>query len=70
MADITMCKGEGCLVKDRCYRFTARVTPDWQSYFMESPIVTRGPDKFGNCPEYWDNMDRSAGIDANDPEGF
>ena len=36
MPDITMCTGEGCPIKNHCYRHIA--TPsDYQSYFMESP---------------------------------
>ena len=48
MADITKCNGEGCTLKENCYRFTA---PDsyWQAYsaFHE--------DKKPNepCPSYW-----------------
>jgi hypothetical protein len=38
VADITMCKGEGCLKKDDCYRHTALANPHRQSYFIESPI--------------------------------
>lgn len=36
MPDITMCKGDGCGVRDNCYRYTAK--PDkWQSYFAKPP---------------------------------
>lgn len=38
MADITMCSGEGCGVKDACYRHTAVVNEHRQSYFMEVPL--------------------------------
>ena len=35
--DICMCDGEGCPIKDDCYRFTA--IPDMlQTWFMKSPI--------------------------------
>jgi hypothetical protein len=37
MADITMCEGEGCSVKNICYRANAPVNPHWQSYFANSP---------------------------------
>ena len=34
MPDITMCKGDGCGIKNNCYRF--RATPDrLQSYFAD-----------------------------------
>ena len=32
MADIAMCKGEGCLLRDKCYRHTATPGEHWQSY--------------------------------------
>lgn len=36
MADLTMCRGGECPLKNRCYRFTA--SPDeYQSYFAEIP---------------------------------
>ena len=38
MADITMCRGTGCQVKDACYRHTAPVHEHRQSYFMEVPL--------------------------------
>lgn len=37
MSDITMCKGGGCPKKEHCFRYTARPTPHWQSYFVEPP---------------------------------
>lgn len=48
MADITMCKGTTCPVKESCYRFTAPIN-DWrQSFFIEVPIKE---DK--TCDKYW-----------------
>ena len=37
MADITMCRDATCKKRERCYRFTARATPEYQSYFVNSP---------------------------------
>ena len=37
MPDITMCKGEGCGIKEDCYRHTAKANEHWQTYFTESP---------------------------------
>lgn len=51
MADITMCKGEMCANKEKCYRFTAPANPYWQSYYIPSPI------KNGHCDEFWDNSE-------------
>ena len=42
MADITMCEGEGCPLRDNCYRFTAKPNPDRQSYFVETPVSQDG----------------------------
>ncbi len=47
MTDITKCTGEGCELKETCYRFTAP-TGMWQSYFMNPPI------KDGKCEYQWD----------------
>lgn len=38
MADITMCKGEGCPNKDKCYRHLAPQNEYRQSWFVTSPI--------------------------------
>ncbi len=48
MPDITMCKGEGCKKKKKCYRYTAEPTKYWKSYFVKSPV-----DDTGNCPDFW-----------------
>lgn len=37
MSDITMCTGEGCPMKDDCYRFKAKPS-DLQSYFETPPF--------------------------------
>jgi hypothetical protein len=47
MADITMCSGEGCSVKESCYRFKAPVNEFRQAYFMGVP----GKDE--TCNYYW-----------------
>lgn len=47
MADITKCKGEHCLLKEKCYRYTAKDSEYRQSYFAEIPI------KNGICEMYW-----------------
>ena len=43
--DITKCKGDGCPVKERCYRFTAKADV-YQSYFVDIPL------KDGECDEF------------------
>ena len=47
MADITMCSGKGCDVKNKCYRFTAPKSEFRQSWFCECPL------KDGKCDMYW-----------------
>ena len=44
--DIAKCKGDGCPVKERCYRFTAKAGV-YQSYFVDVPI------KDGKCDVFW-----------------
>ena len=48
MADITMCKDKECPMKEKCYRFTARVNEFRQSYFAESPREWDKCDYFTN----------------------
>jgi len=48
MADISMCEGEGCDVKNTCYRFTTKPS-EYQSYFTPTPIENEG------CEYYWNN---------------
>ena len=45
--DGTKCGGEGCPLKETCYRFTAKPTEFRQSYFTEPPV------KKGKCEYYW-----------------
>lgn len=49
MPDIAMCKGMGCIQRDRCHRFTAEYG-FYQSFFMESPL-----NDDGSCDHFWDN---------------
>jgi hypothetical protein len=51
MADITMCKGTGCPIKEKCYRFTATESQYGQSYFLDVPGKIEN-DKF-TCDMYW-----------------
>ena len=47
MPDITMCNGNNCPVKKKCYRYTAKPS-EYQSYFIEAPF------KDGKCDHYWE----------------
>jgi len=53
MADITMCSGQGCNFKNKCYRFTANISKYRQSYFINPPI------KEGKCDMYWGEKSES-----------
>lgn len=53
MADIAMCSGKGCGLKDKCYRYTAPKSQYMQSYFTIPPI-----DKDGKCELFWDNKQK------------
>lgn len=46
-----MCEGDGCPLKDNCYRHTATPNPYRQSYFLDSPYDS----KRRECEHYWDN---------------
>lgn len=50
MPDITKCNGEGCQIKDKCYRFTS-VADSYQSYFVTPPFqIENGEFK---CEMFW-----------------
>lgn len=63
MADITMCFGGGCPMKEQCYRYTAKPDKYRQSYFVGLPylqlffnngeiIENEDPTQ---CKQFWDN---------------
>ena len=53
MPDITMCVGEkdekDCPLKETCYRYKAKPSEFWQSYFMEPPYNELEE----KCYHYW-----------------
>lgn len=51
MADISKCYGEGCPIKNKCYRYTAVANEHWQSYFIEAPGKIK--DNIFTCEMYW-----------------
>jgi len=52
MADITMCKGENCPMKETCYRYKAVPSEYWQSYFTKLPLeIIEGKVE---CKFYWE----------------
>jgi len=46
MPDISMCSGDGCKLKKKCYRSTAKPDPHRQSYFSIPPLEN------GKCNYY------------------
>jgi len=36
--DIAMCRGDGCLMRVKCYRYRAIRNPNWQSIYSQSPL--------------------------------
>jgi hypothetical protein len=50
MPDICKCQGYDCKMKEKCYRYTAKDTPNWQSYFSENPA-----EKDGTCKYYMED---------------
>lgn len=52
MPDITKCKGTGCPIKEKCYRYYSSESGEWQSWFTESPIRML-EDKSMKCDMYW-----------------
>ena len=47
MPDITLCRGDGCPLKDGCHRYLAKPDPRWQSYCIVAPY------RDGECKYYW-----------------
>ena len=54
MADISMCPGTECPVKEKCYRFTATASEFMQSYFFEPPFEIK--DGVVTCEMYWEKQ--------------
>ena len=52
MPDITMCVGDECPIKEKCYRFMAKPS-EYQYYFMEAPY------RDGKCEHYWGEAQES-----------
>lgn len=64
MADITMCFGMGCPLKEQCYRYTAKAD-EYQSYFVGLPYlrlvddngdIIENPDPH-KCKQFWNNKE-------------
>lgn len=53
MPDISMCEGQGCPLKDTCYRHTATPSSYLQAYFCDPPYDKEEK----TCTFYWDNTE-------------
>lgn len=53
MPDITCCKGDGCPIKQSCFRYLAEPDKGRQSYFSKSP------NKGKKCDYYWKYKERT-----------
>ena len=53
MPDITMCTNTTCPIRNTCYRFTATVTQERQSWanFQYEESIYEGEE--GQCKDYW-----------------
>lgn len=60
MPDISMCTGEGCPLKNKCFRHKAVENEYRQSYFMVVPY------KDGQCDEFWEIIDKCNYLIRND----
>ena len=61
MTDISMCRGDGCYVRDECYRFTARPDGMWQAWLSTTPT-----DDGKACDYYIDNANKRDWRESND----
>ena len=52
MADITMCTGGDCTMRETCYRFKATPNEYRQSYFANPPFGGVDEDGNSNCEHY------------------
>lgn len=54
MPDISMCTGDDCPIKEKCYRFTAIPSEYRQSYFLLPPYQKDTE----SCSMFWPNSNR------------
>lgn len=52
MTDIAKCKGDGCTLKELCYRYIAKPSEFRQSYFANPPFEEKEGKQ--NCEYYWE----------------
>jgi len=60
MADITMCNGKGCTMRNTCYRFKA-ARGEYQAYFTEIPHNNKVDEGNNTICEYYWKQDKLRG---------
>jgi len=65
MADIAMCEGTNCPIKEQCERFTAKPNEYRQSYFVTIP-GKRGEDGKWECEMFWGQTNENVMKQLND----
>jgi len=56
MPDITMCRGTGCPLRERCYRAMAEPDEYQQAYFTETHVNEDGECKYFDSVEEGDTL--------------
>jgi hypothetical protein len=63
MSDITKCSGQGCPIKEKCFRFTASKNEYGQSYFIGTPGEWNKTDDsdepYWICQMFWGEQNES-----------
>lgn len=60
MADITMCRGDNCPLKNDCQRYTTKTGKVNQSYFVDPPYID------DECDMFWAIKDSTVMKSLND----
>ena len=60
MADITMCNGKGCTMRNTCYRFKA-ARGEYQAYFTNAPHKDKVDEDNNTICEYYWKQDKLSG---------
>lgn len=55
MPDITMCRGQGCNLKEWCYRYKAIPDEFWQYFFADTPVNISG--EVHICDYFWETKE-------------
>lgn len=69
MADITMCPGSSCKIRDKCYRHTAPINEHWQAWndFSQSPVFVDGKCELFTPNDEWVDIKTAGGNVPSQP---